>query len=507
MKNTTYIYLEIRKIQLGHGQTFDKDSSKLKETSKIKFNCKVVHPTSVRFVGEDIYKNLYENKTLQNQDCDVTIYKQGNGPDIYDSSIGKLSHINHGGEIYFPFLIANIELQNESFEKLYERINNNSINYKSINLICSLENKNNSFADVIFEWDLNVSKYLNIDEISFTHEFNQETKISKIPREIENKRKEFVKNHSKEINTWHHSQFNQLLDRMTKKSSTQFLENNLLENDDYNLDDNFNQALTFVEDLQKATNKYVRLQNSSLNDFSDKPKISKEERINLQNLIWVKQDNRMLEKSNEEIELIDQDALEELIIKYMANPYMRDSWVDWIITDALAYAELINYYHHVLQQPSGFSLTDLALYHSSKGNPKKITDKKLIKNIFTAGLLYSIPIIYAVLAYINNPYDFRHTAGAFIIFTIIYLLRRSHIKNKTRQFNETFKLINKMFNVYLKIKDGFNPETIKVLVDDAAKSGVVYRPTLHSFLGMLKSTNYIVTTSSDYEFNPEFFYQ
>lgn len=183
-------------------------------------------------------------------------------------------------------------------------------------------------------------------------------------------------------------------------------------------------------------------------------------------------------------QFLDRQSLKSLANAYLARPWLHNSFLDWVLTDALIAAESVATYEWFQAQRGGVSYalfegnkTKAALFRIFVGMPLVFFLSWIAPGIFCWWLYGAFPrvsIIIGALYYTVN-------IGWVIVYFVRLLLYRLRGGKSLRQ--RAAELIPALYNAYQEMREAtIHVPSLRNAVEQAKEKGVAWDPQLFCIL-------------------------
>ncbi len=167
---------------------------------------------------------------------------------------------------------------------------------------------------------------------------------------------------------------------------------------------------------------------------------------------------------------IDKEQLINVAAEYLSHPKIRSNKFDWLLLDALVFAELDAYSYHVVNTNAGTGINWAAMF-AGKSHPKYYVLLFLFRGLGIA-LRYFVPTAIAYFLMIKGYGILAAViAGGWALY-LVFLLIGFPIRWRARK--KASALLRYLADLYGILGDGtISPRRLKETLDKAAAEGVV----------------------------------
>lgn len=249
-------------------------------------------------------------------------------------------------------------------------------------------------------------------------------------------------------------------------------------------------AFDLVDDIKSSLTKSADL-------FEDKAK-KKHWSLQKTQLIWFHMSIEVIQGEDmEKLPEIDYQSLKETASSYLSNSWMQHDYIDWILLDALIYAEIKDFREQHLMGATYGDLNWSYVFHGGDSNKQWWTELLLPKVIFS--LRYIIPATtIAILFYFNLE---KATVIVGAIYTLYLLLRlvcwpkrNSQKREITLRKDKSEKIYEWMGRVYICCSTPIiSPGVIRKMLYDGAEDGRLFNGVVYALVDsiLLKNTVFL----------------
>ncbi|MGE8450324.1 MAG: hypothetical protein ACN6OP_06770 [Pseudomonadales bacterium] len=159
---------------------------------------------------------------------------------------------------------------------------------------------------------------------------------------------------------------------------------------------------------------------------------------------------------------IQKDEMLRVAAEYLSHAEIRTNKFDWLLLDAIVFAELDAFSYHV----SGFAVT------FANGNPAKYFVLVILFKVIGLALGYLLLPAIAYFAFSRGHETTGWSIAGLWVVSVVWSLIGLSFRWRTRRKNKA--LLNRMLDVYRLLGDStISPRLLKDSLDGAATEGVV----------------------------------